>query len=148
MKIKVVYHSQLGNTEKVAKAIAAKLNVEAESLDKRQNIGIAEDVDLLFLGDGIYLGKPHKLTRVFISELDNRYVKCAAVFGTYGNQFKIGDDIKKLLEKRGIKVAGTPYTCPGSSIGKKNKDRPDENDLKMACEFAENIVKTLENNAI
>jgi len=143
MKIRVIYHSRLGNTEKVAKAIAEKLNVAAEKLDKKNKLSITEPIDLLLVGDGIYWAKPHKSTREFIGKLDPKYVKNAAVFGTYGNQFKIGDDIKELLEQKGIAVVGTPFTCKGASIGSKNAGHPDDNDLSAACEFAENIAKTV-----
>ncbi|MCL2675503.1 MAG: nitric oxide synthase [Firmicutes bacterium] len=141
MKIRVIYHSRLGNTEKVAKAIAARLNVVAEKIDKKSKLSIVEPIDLLFIGDGIYWAKPHKSTRKFIGGLDPEYVKTAAAFGTYGNQFKIGDDIKSLLEKRGIKIVGIPFTCKGASIGTKNANHPDENDFNAACEFAESVVK-------
>jgi len=133
----------LGNTEKVAKAIAERMNVTAEKIDKKSKLSITEPIDLLLIGDGIYWAKPHKSTREFIGRLDPKNVKNAAAFGTYGNQFKIGDDIKVLLEKRGITVVGTPFTCKGASIGSKNAGHPNENDLQAACDFAENIVKMI-----
>ena len=143
MEIKVVYHSSTGNTEKLARAIADMLNIQAEHIGK-DDISFSDKVDLLFIGDGIYWNGAHRKTKNFITKLNPENIKNAAVFGTYGNQFKIGDILKELLSKRGINVAGTPFTCKGKSVGTKNQGHPDENDLKMACEYAKNIIAEIE----
>jgi flavodoxin len=139
MKIKVVYHSFTGNTEKLACAIADMLNIQAEHIGK-DNISFSDNVDLLFIGDGIYWNGAHKKTRNYISQLSPETVKNAAVFGTYGNQFKIGDILKNLLIEKGINVVGTPFTCKGKSLGTKNQGHPDENDIKMVCEYTRSII--------
>ena len=114
MKIKIVYHSSTGNTEKLACAIADMLNIQAEHIGKN-DISFSDKVDLLFIGDGIYWNGAHRKTKNFISKLDPENIKNAAVFGTYGNQFKIGDILKELLSKRKINVVGTPFTYKGKS---------------------------------
>jgi len=139
MNIRVVYHSSTGNTEKVACAVAHAMNVEAEHIGK-DDISFDETVDLLFIGDGIYWNSPHRKTKAFIQRLDPQKVKRAAVFGTYGNQTKIGDDLRKLLQGKGIDVTDTPFTCKGKSVGTKNQGHPDENDLCMASAYAKGIV--------
>ena len=144
MEIKVVYHSSTGNTEKLARAIADMLNIQAEHIGK-DNISFSDKVDLLFIGDGIYWNGAHKKTKKFIAELDPKTIKNTAVFGTYGNQFKIGNILKNLLNERGVNVVGTPFTCKGKSMGTKNQGHPDENDLKMVCEYAKNIIAEIEN---
>ena len=142
MNIKVVYHSSTGNTEKLAQAIASMLNINAEHIGK-DDILFTEPVDLLFIGDGIYWNNIHKKTKKFISKLDPNIIKNAAVFGTYGNQIKVGDILKESLSSKGINVVGTPFTCQGASVGTKNQGHPDESDLKKACEFAREIQKRL-----
>lgn len=140
MNIRVIYHSsQSGNTEKLAKAIAEVLDVKAERIGK-DNISFFQPVDLLFVGDGIYWAKPHKITRKFFKELDPAPIRNAAVFATYGNQFKIGDDLRKLLQDKGINVVGDPFTCKGASVGTKNQGHPDETDLQNVRAFAQKIV--------
>ena len=74
MNIRVIYHSSTGNTEKLARAIADTLNVEAEPLGE-DPISFSEPVDLLFIGDGIYFGKANKRTRSFIDRLDAKMIK-------------------------------------------------------------------------
>lgn len=140
MNIRVIYHSsKSGNTEKLAKAIAEELGVKAERMGK-DGISFARPVDLLFVGDGIYWAKPHRITRRFFKELNPAPIKNAAVFATYGNQFKIGDDLKKLLQDKEINVVGEPFTCQGASVGTKNQGHPDEADLQNVRAFARHIV--------
>ena len=143
MLIKVVYHSSTGNTKKLACAIAEMLNIQAEHIGK-DDISFPDKVDLLFVGDGIYWNGAHKKTKKFIKALDPGIIKNATVFGTYGNQFKIGDILKDLLSKRGINVVGAPFTCQGASVGTKNQGHPDENDLKMVCEYVKSIIAEIE----
>lgn len=140
MNIRVIYHSsQSGNTEKLAKAIAKALDIKAERIGE-DSISFSQPVDLLFVGDGIYWAKPHKTTRKFFKELDPAPIRNAAVFATYGNQFKIGDDLRKLLQDKGIHVVGDPFTCKGASVCTKNQGHPDETDLQNVKAFAQNIV--------
>ena len=140
MNIRVIYHSsKSGNTQKLAKAVAEELGVRAERMGK-DSIVFAQPVDLLFVGDGIYWAKPHRITRRFFEELDPAPIKNAAVFATYGNQFKIGDDLKKLLQGKGINVVGEPFTCKGASVGTKNQGRPDETDLQNVRAFAQQMA--------
>ncbi|MGX8700517.1 flavodoxin family protein [Caproiciproducens sp.] len=143
MNIRVIYHSsQSGNTEKLAKAIAEELNVKAERIGK-EGISFPQPVDLLFVGDGIYWAKPHRITRKFFKKLNPAPIKNAAVFATYGNQFKIGDDLKTLLRDKGISVVGDPFTCRGASVGTKNQGHPDETDLQNIRAFARHIVDSV-----
>lgn len=140
MNIRVIYHSsKSGNTEKLAKAIAEALGVKAEHIGTA-SISFSRPVDLLFVGDGIYWAKPHRITRKFFKKLNPAPIRNAAVFATYGNQFKIGDDLKKLLQDKGINVVGDPFTCKGASVGTKNHGHPDETDLQNVMAFAQNIV--------
>lgn len=143
MIIKVVYHSSTGNTEKLAHAIADMLNIQAEHIGK-DDISFPDKVDLLFVGDGIYWNGAHKRTKKFIETLDPGLIKNAAVFCTYGNQFKIGGILKDFLTQKGINVVGTPFTCQGASVGTKNQGHPDENDLKMVCQYAKDIIAEIE----
>jgi len=141
MNIRVVYHSGYkGNTMKVATAIAEALNVRAERIGK-EKIEFTEPVDLLFVGSGIYAHKPHKKASALIREVNPAIVKNAAVFGTYGNDSEIGEQIRNLLQEQEINVLGEPFVCKGDSIGTDNKGHPNAKDLENAKEFAEKIVE-------
>ena len=140
MNIRIVYYSgRSGNTLKVATAIAEALNIRAEQIGK-EKIVFSEPVDLLFIGSGIYMHKPHKKVRTLIRKINPAIVRNAAAFGTYGNQSEIGEQIKGLLLEQGINVLDEPFVCKGASVGTDNKGHPDATDLENVKEFAEKIA--------
>ncbi|ULQ58512.1 flavodoxin domain-containing protein [Brucepastera parasyntrophica] len=139
MNVKVMYHSSTGNTEKLARTIAEALNTTAEAITK-DPAPLSGSVDLLFIGDGVYAGKPNKRTEAFIKQLDPANVKNVAVFATYGGQKKIGQDIQQLLRDRGFKVLGEPFVCKGQAWFFMNRKHPDETDLSGAAEYAKQIA--------
>ena len=142
MNIKVMYNTLTGNTKKVAEAIAAEIGIEAQRIEKDQ-APFSEPVDLLFIGDGIYAGKPHKETVSFIERLTPEIVKNAAVFSTFGGQDVIGARLAKLLQDKGLNVIGEPFSCKGKCWFFVNRKRPGENDLEMSRQFARTIISGL-----
>lgn len=139
MNIKVIYHSMTGNTEKLALAIADELGVKAENA-KEVDMASLCDVDLLFIGDGIYAGKAGKVTLKLIERLDGKKVKNAAVFATYGGQDKIGPDLIGLLKHRRINVIGDAYMCRGKSWLFINSKHPSADELIAVREFAKTTL--------
>ena len=143
MNIKVLYHSSGGNTQKIANNIGRALNVTATSIEDESS-AFSEKVDLLFIGDGIYFGNASKKMRNFISGIDPNMIKNVAVFATHGGKEKIGTIIKELLEKKGLKVVGTPYVCLGQWLVF-SKGHPNEEEVNGACSYAQQIVEMLKN---
>ena len=143
MTVRVFYHTATGNTRKVAGAIADELGIEAEMIGK-DLISFSEPIDLLFIGDGIYAGKPGKETISFINRLDPAMIKNTAVFATYGGQEVIGERIADLLRNKGLNIIGKPYTCKGKCWFFINRRHPNENDLDSSRQFARSIVTTIE----
>lgn len=143
MKIKVLYRSTTGNTEKLARKIAKSCETQAERLDGDTEI-LTEPVDLLFIGDGIYFGKVNKKTQKFIDGLDPKMVRNAAVFATYGGQANIGNTLKDMLHKKGIKVVEEVFTCKGQAWKFLNRNHPNETDLKNAGNFAKGTMAIVE----
>lgn len=139
MNIKVLYHSTTGNTAKLARSIAEVLKVEAEKIGENNNGYFSEPVDLLFIGDGVYFGKPNKKTSLFIAKLDPKLVKNVAVFASYGGQKTIGNDISKLLQAKGIKVISEPFICKGQSWFVLNRNHPNSSELSKVREYASSI---------
>ena len=146
MNIKVMYHTLTGNTRKVAEAIAGELGTEAEKIGK-DHATPSEPIDLLFIGDGIYAGKPGKDTVAFIDKLTPETVKAAAVFTTYGGQDVIGDRIANLLRDKGLNLVGDPFACKGKCWFFVNRKRPNGDDLESARKFARSIVSEAEKQA-
>lgn len=140
MNIKVMYHSQSGNTKKVAESMAEALGVEAEKITGNS---IDDPIDVLFIGDGVYAGEPDKTTVSFIKTLNSSIVKNAAVFGTYGKENKAVSVIKELLEKQGIKVLKESFGCKGKFFAVFNCKHPSAEELSAAKEFARRVSNAI-----
>ncbi|MFD0896837.1 flavodoxin family protein [Loigolactobacillus binensis] len=143
MNVKVLYHSSTGNTRKLADAIANVIGVSAEPITK-ESISFSVPIDLLFIGDGIYFGKPNKNTIAFINQLTPQTVKNVAVFATYGGQGKIGADIKKMFNAKSINIIGEPFVCKGQSWILMNRKHPDKVDIKKASDFAKSMIRQID----
>ena len=139
MNIKVIYHSMTGNSKKLALAIADELGVAAQAAKAANKVSL-NDVDLLFIGDGIYAGKPSRAMLAFIEKLDAKMVKNAAVFATYGGQDKIGTDLIELLKNKGINIIGDAFTCKGEAWFIANRKHPNAGELQSVREFAKETM--------
>lgn len=130
MNIEVRYLSKSGNTEKIAKAIAEEVGVVAEPITK----GISKKTDILFLGGAVYGAGIDLKLKDFILSLDNS-VKEVVVFSTAAVISSAYPQMKKLLEKKGIKVSNKEFHCRGQFLIA-HKGRPNADDIKLAKEFA------------
>lgn len=136
MDIKVVYHSQTGNTKKIADAIAEEAGIRAEKVSDCKSVA----ADVLFIGDGIYAAKPNKATVEFIRKLDAGKVKKVAVFGTFGGQKKAIELMQELLKKQGINVVEESFGCRGKAWFFLNRAHPNVQDLLEAKEFTKRVI--------
>jgi flavodoxin len=130
MNIEVRYLSKSGNTEKIAKAIAEEVGVLAEPITK----GVSKKVDILFLGGAVYAAGIDSKLKDFISNLDNN-IKEVVVFSTAAVISSAYPQMKKSLEKKGIKVSDKEFHCRGQFLIS-HRGRPNEDDIKLAKEFA------------
>lgn len=136
MNFLVVYYSKGGKTRKIAEAIAQELACEA--IDVKKETPNVTDVDMLILGSGNYGGKPDKKIQNFIDSLQPSNDKKAAVFATSGGpESKCIHVMEKTLETKGYNVISGFY-CLGQFI-LLNRGHPNENDLKNARTFANQL---------
>lgn len=144
MNIKVMYHSKTGNTKKLAESMAGALGIAAEQISPNSLVEpVDEPIDMLFIGDGVYVGGPDSLTASFIKTLNGSLVKNAAVFGTFGGQKKAITIMKELLAKQGINVLDESFGCRGKSWFILNRSHPSTEDLAAANEFAKCAAKSI-----
>ncbi|MDR2070914.1 MAG: flavodoxin [Treponema sp.] len=144
MNIAVRYLSRSGNTEKVARAIAEALGVEAVSIDDPGASVIEKETDILFLGAAVYAFGIDDEAAAFIQKLDKANVKHAAVFSTSALVKSAHSSIKKLLAERGIPLSDKAFHCWGE-FKFTRKGRPNAADLEQAKAFAREVVLGLEN---
>lgn len=139
MNVKVVYHSQTGNTKILAEAISSELNIPAEEIKAGPNIN---GVDLLFVGGCIHAFNLEHTCKSFLKSLTGpAQVKNVALFSTSASGNGITKFAEKILRKKGIHLISEECNCLGGLNKKTGQKNPDENDIAAAKEFA---VRTLE----
>jgi len=140
-KVYVVYASLTGNTRKVAQAMAEA--VGATLVDVRKDpLPKVEPGDVIFVGDGVYGGRPSRaLRRALRAWTLPRGVK-AAVFGTYGGRPSQLPILERILAEKGAQVVDR-FSCLGRDwflLGLVGRGRPSAEDLKAAQAFARRVV--------
>lgn len=140
-KVYVVYASLTGNTRKVAQAMAEA--VGATLVDVRKDpLPKVEPGDVIFVGDGVYGGRPSRaLRRALRAWTLPKGVK-AAVFGTYGGRPSQLPILERILAEKGAQVVDR-FSCLGRDwflLGLVGRGRPSAEDLKAAQAFARRVV--------
>ena len=135
MKIAVRYHSRTGNTEKLARAIAEEVGVEAETL----GTPLSEKADILFLGSAVYAAGVDKEVKRFL-EANKENIGVLYAFSTAAILASTYKQVKKLAEKQGITVAAREFHCRGK-FAFMHKNHPDAEDLESAAQFAKEVVQ-------
>lgn len=147
MKSLIIYESVChGNTEKIAKAMTESLNADLIKINQVTAKSLM-NYDLIGFGSGIFYGKLHKNVLGLIDKLPNVTNKKAFVFSTSGQgKIEFNNNVKQNLSEKGFEVIGS-FACKGYDtfgpfklIGGIAKNRPDDNDIKMAKNFAEKLT--------
>lgn len=147
MKVLIIYHSEHhGNTKKIAKAMAEKINADIlKATDV--NLNKFEEYDIAGFGSGVYNGKLHKELSEILSKLSQQNDKKAFIFSTTGSKTYSSiahERFRPMLEEKGFEIIGE-FSCPGfdTALTKEgiNKGRPNKQDIKEAEDFIVNIIK-------
>ena len=150
MKNLIIYISiHHGNTAKVAKAIAEVLNAELVKVND-VDVDALSQYDLIGFGSGMYAKKPHKDLLSLVDRMPVLKKKKAFLFFTSGQDKSDSDrELRERLLARGFDIMGT-FSCPGwdtwgplKFFGGIYQGRPDEEDLKKARKFAQDLLKKL-----
>ncbi|OPX69033.1 MAG: flavodoxin [Methanoregulaceae archaeon PtaB.Bin056] len=130
--IAVLVDSRGGNTRKVADAIASELGVALGDL----NAPLPADAKVVFLGSGVYGGKPGDGMTKFIGNGDftGRRVALFATSGGTAGAEKVLDTMAVALKEKGATVLGN-FHCRGKFLFT-NRGHPSPEDLENAKKFA------------
>ncbi len=138
------------NTQKVATVLANTIGAQVKAPAEIDPAELSK-YDLIGFGSGIYFGKHHKTLLKLAAKLPQADKKKAFLFSTSGEEGKSQRLHKKLREKlqsNGYEIFGE-FNCPGYDtsiftklVGGIQKGRPNEEDLKQAQTFAENLKRT------
>ena len=149
MNIGLIYFSPTENTAKIARVIKSKLSelgnkiVEFDITDysKRQIPLDLDPFDAFIFGFPVYYWRAPKLIREWIRTVEGKNRRCS-VFFTYGG-VRLGvarQDIKDILSKQNFRlvsiakfVAKHTFNISGWKL---NENRPNDEDFKIAEEYA------------
>ncbi len=138
MKSAIRYYSKFGHTEQMVKAIEPILGTKASTVATPLN----EQVDVLFLGAGVFLGKVNKEVEKFIAQIQPNQVGCVVLFGSCAIIDSPVLQMSKALKERGVKVHEQSFTCKGS-MGPIHSGHPDKRDIQDFCDFAKTLISDL-----
>ena len=102
MKTAVRYYSKLGNTKKIAEAIAEEAGVTALSVTEEPDL--AEYVDVLFLGGAPYANIMAPELREYAARLSPDKIGRVVLFTTSNWSRRTVRALKKMLTEKGITV--------------------------------------------
>ncbi len=153
-KVKLVYYSPTGTSEKTVKAIQQGIGIEYDTIDltlsnsemKTHNLG---EKDLAIIAAPVYSGRVAPTAAKRLKKLNGKNTP-AILVAVYGNR-AFEDalvELKDITEPNGFKIIGA-----GAFIGEHSFDtsdtpiatgRPDSEDLKKAIAFGEKIKQKLD----
>lgn len=134
MKIAVRYYTRSGNTEKLAKAIAEAVGVQAEPVTE----ALHEKTEIVFLGCSYYAFDVDEAVKKFITENKDRIGQIVC-FGTSAMMKSTHKPMKKVCDAAGVSLADKDFHCRGS-FGPVHKGHPDKQDLTNAAAFVKMVV--------
>ena len=137
MKTALIYISKTGHSSKIAKAISAELQIEAEDIKSNPKLN---NVDLLFIVGGIYGGQSLPELITYIKNIDNGMVKKAALVTSCVSKKTKQNLVKELLVKNNIEVLTNEFICQGNFlfIG---LGHPNKTDIDNAVSYAKREVE-------
>lgn len=132
--IAVRYYTRSGNTKKLAQAIAEAVSADSKDV----SVALEEKVEILFLGCSYYAFDVDPAVKDFILNNKDNIGKIVC-FGTSAMMKSMIKPVMKVAKTVNIKVDDNDFHCRGQ-FGKIHKDRPNEEDLANAAEFAKRYL--------
>ncbi len=135
MNIQIRYFtkSKKGNTEKIAKFVSEKLNIEA--LDITNNLN--EDADILLLINAMYAADIDIQVKNFLEDNKDK-IKSLININSSASGKSTYKAVKKVCDKFNINISDKEFHTVASWIFI-NKGRPNEADFKRLEEFLKTI---------
>ena len=127
--------SKKGNTEKIAKHIENKINVEA--LDVTHPL--TEVADTLILVNAMYAANIDKEVKQFLKENKDN-IKCVINVNSSASGASTYKTVKKTCDEYNIPISEKEFHTVASWIFL-NKGRPNEDDFKRLDAFLDEIIK-------
>lgn len=120
----------------IANAIAQEVGTEAIDISIPHTLS---ETDLLFIGMGIYGGKPDYPLLDYLDQLPVNKIRGAALFSTCASGNDRTELAVRMLTHKGITVYPRRFICKGRYLFFA-KGHPDEEDCMNAAAFARTVV--------
>jgi flavodoxin len=141
MRFLVKYQSRGGNTRAVAETIANTLGVTAEPADAPIN----ENVDVLFIGGGFYIGRIDEKLKDCLEKLPVEKIGKIIPFGTSGGRKAVIKQILEYAVKKGIKADErslyVPMWLKGNGVLGFKGGKLSDKQIKKITEFAKSVMR-------
>ena len=134
-KVKIVYATKTKHSKKIALALAKALNVQAEDVSKKPNLGTA---DLLFIVGGIYGGTSLPSLIEFAENLKKENIKKVVFITSSVKKTQGQDAVRKIIEEKHISVVDEIH-CQGSFLFMKF-GHPNNSDISETIELSMEIL--------
>ncbi|HCL04356.1 MAG TPA: hypothetical protein DHW61_18430 [Lachnoclostridium phytofermentans] len=134
-KVKIVYATKTRHSKKIALALAKALNVQAEDVVSKPNLGTA---DLLFIVGGIYGGTSLPGLIEFAENLNKENIKKVVFITSSVKKTQGQDAVRKILEEKEISVVDEIH-CQGSFLFMKF-GHPNNIDIRETIEASMKIL--------
>ncbi len=132
----VLYYSKGGNTRKLADVIAGELDVKSGEIG---DSSLDPGAKVIFLGSGVYKGKPGRDLMDFIETHDFRGRKVSIFSTSWLTGENAFDGVASALKSRGATVV-RGYHCKGR-FAIFNLGHPDPDDLEGARKFVREMAR-------
>ena len=136
MKTEIRYYSKFGHSAQMAQVIGEVMGVTPKSVETP----LTDEVDILFIGAGVFLGKVNGSIKEFARSLDPQKVKKVVCFGSSAIISSPVPQLRAIFEELGFKVDTESFTCRGS-MGPLHSGHPNAADLQSLREFVEKNYK-------
>jgi len=132
MKTAIRYYSKFGHSAQMAQVIGEVMGVKPESIAKP--LPQDEEIDVLFIGAGVFLGKVNGSIKEFARTLNPQKVKQVVCFGSSAIVSSPVPQLRTIFEQLGFNVAAESFSCRGA-MGPLHSGHPNAVDLQLLREF-------------
>lgn len=138
MKIEVRYQTITGNTEIVAKTIGSAIDAPVKSVE----YPLEGDIDLMFLGGGIYASGLNGRLKHFIQGIPMGRVCTIALYSTSMNLGTIYERVRNLLQGKNINLIENELCIADIAI----KTELDDKTQKEISRYVDEVIKIYHEN--
>jgi len=144
MKSLVIFDSQYGNTERVARIIAQTLKTKAVHVSQVTSADL-EGLGLLVIGSPVQAGNATMAIQKYINQISDEDVK-SLQFATFDTRIEMfiakifgyaADRVAKKLKRKGAKIISTP----GAFIVKDKEGPLADGELERAAEWSQSLLE-------